>query len=110
MAGGFDPASFGDDCRAVARRLTASRAVLINGAPMSHRQGCMLWVELAARERKAQVDVDAGAPRPGWDEAIVIAEGCSRLSAPFGFARAGPEVESGSICGRRYVRVASASR
>jgi hypothetical protein len=104
MANGFDPVEAGDTCRAVARAVPASRAVLVNLTPLSHRQGCAMWVEFVARERRAEVDVYAYGPRPGWDEAIVLAGGCDHLPALAGFVPSGPPAEAGPVCGRRYVR------
>jgi hypothetical protein len=102
LSQGFVATETGDACRALARALPLEHGVLVNRTSLSQRQACALWVKLVARERGTDVDVYGAWPRPRWEQALVLAEGCASVEAPEGLLPDGAEVESGPLCGRRY--------
>ena len=109
MARGFDPVERGETCRRAAVALAGGRAALVNGAPISHVQGCTLWQAVVARERGGSVEV-VYHPGPRFDDAIVLSE-CSRPAPALdGFAPSGAAFSEDPVCGQRYRRVPVVAR
>ena len=103
LSEGFDPAETASACRQAAEAMPPG-AVVINDAPLSHRQGCALWATVLARQEGRVVEF-AVRPRSSHPALFLLSDCSGDVPVPHGFIP-GAELRLGALCAQGFSRVA----